>query len=75
MPVFPGQLRYIRKNLFHAVYVLDPATVCGLEACFISVVLILFFFFQPFFRIILQKVFVIIYLWSCAGYRHDNVIV
>ncbi|KDO50108.1 hypothetical protein CISIN_1g000334mg [Citrus sinensis] len=31
MPVFPGQLRYIRKNLFHAVYVLDPATVCGLE--------------------------------------------
>ncbi|MBA0815114.1 hypothetical protein Gohar_020885 [Gossypium harknessii] len=26
MPVFPGQLRYIRKNLFHAVYVLDPAT-------------------------------------------------
>ncbi|KAH9751405.1 UDP-glucose:glycoprotein glucosyltransferase [Citrus sinensis] len=27
MPVFPGQLRYIRKNLFHAVYVLDPATV------------------------------------------------
>ncbi|KAH9685543.1 UDP-glucose:glycoprotein glucosyltransferase [Citrus sinensis] len=39
MPVFPGQLRYIRKNLFHAVYVLDPATVCGLEACFISVVI------------------------------------
>ncbi|KAJ0710636.1 putative UDP-glucose:Glycoprotein Glucosyltransferase [Helianthus annuus] len=31
MPVFPGQLRYIRKNLFHAVYVLDPATICGLE--------------------------------------------
>ncbi|KAH9751401.1 UDP-glucose:glycoprotein glucosyltransferase [Citrus sinensis] len=31
MPVFPGQLRYIRKNLFHAVYVLDPATVCGFE--------------------------------------------
>ncbi|KAI9177410.1 hypothetical protein LWI28_014868 [Acer negundo] len=31
MPVFPGQLRYIRKNLFHAVYVLDPATSCGLE--------------------------------------------
>ncbi|OVA04288.1 Glycosyl transferase [Macleaya cordata] len=26
MPVFPGQLRYIRKNLFHAVYVLDPAS-------------------------------------------------
>ncbi|KAH9751402.1 UDP-glucose:glycoprotein glucosyltransferase [Citrus sinensis] len=39
MPVFPGQLRYIRKNLFHAVYVLDPATVCGFEACFISVVI------------------------------------
>ena len=35
MPVFPGQLRYIRKNLYHAVYVLDPATVCGLEASFI----------------------------------------
>ncbi|KAJ6389720.1 hypothetical protein OIU77_027940 [Salix suchowensis] len=32
MPVFPGQLRYIRKNLFHAVYVLDPATSCGLES-------------------------------------------
>lgn len=32
MPVFPGQMRYIRKNLFHAVYVLDPATVCGLES-------------------------------------------
>ncbi|CAL1385560.1 unnamed protein product [Linum trigynum] len=32
MPVFPGQLRYIRKNLFHAVYVIDPASRCGLEA-------------------------------------------
>ncbi|KAL5715758.1 hypothetical protein ACHQM5_017534 [Ranunculus cassubicifolius] len=32
MPVFPGQLRYIRKNLFHAVYVLDPASICGLES-------------------------------------------
>lgn len=32
MPVFPGQLRYIRKNLFYAVYVLDPASACGLEA-------------------------------------------
>ncbi|KAL3020683.1 hypothetical protein AAZX31_05G157300 [Glycine max] len=32
MPVFPGQLRYIRKNLFHAVFVLDPATRCGLES-------------------------------------------
>ncbi|KAE8009047.1 hypothetical protein FH972_005504 [Carpinus fangiana] len=32
MPVFPGQLRYIRKNLFHAVYVLDPGTICGLES-------------------------------------------
>ncbi|KAL3638178.1 hypothetical protein CASFOL_018048 [Castilleja foliolosa] len=31
MPVFPGQLRYIRKNLFHAVFVLDPASLCGLE--------------------------------------------
>ncbi|KAJ6865004.1 hypothetical protein NC651_035537 [Populus alba x Populus x berolinensis] len=36
MPVFPGQQRYIRKNLFHAVYVLDPATSCGLEASFNS---------------------------------------
>ncbi|KAK8561285.1 hypothetical protein V6N12_048359 [Hibiscus sabdariffa] len=35
MPVFPGQLHYIRKNLFHAVYVLDPATVSGLQACFL----------------------------------------
>ncbi|KAF2293829.1 hypothetical protein GH714_005037 [Hevea brasiliensis] len=32
MPVFPGQLRYIRKNLFHAVYVVDLATSYGLEA-------------------------------------------
>lgn len=32
MPVFPGQLRYIRKNLFHAVFVLDPASVSGFEA-------------------------------------------
>ncbi|KAL5230580.1 hypothetical protein ABZP36_029356 [Zizania latifolia] len=31
MPVFPGQMRYIRKNLFHAVYVLDPASFCGAE--------------------------------------------
>ncbi|KAL3515635.1 hypothetical protein ACH5RR_022537 [Cinchona calisaya] len=31
MPVFPGQLRYIRKNIYHAVYVLDPASICGLE--------------------------------------------
>ncbi|XP_074311136.1 UDP-glucose:glycoprotein glucosyltransferase-like [Silene latifolia] len=31
MPTFPGQLRYIRKNIFHAVYVIDPATSCGLE--------------------------------------------
>lgn len=33
MPVYPGQLRYIRKNMFHAVYLLDPATECGAEAC------------------------------------------
>ncbi|KAK7246869.1 hypothetical protein RIF29_41739 [Crotalaria pallida] len=32
MPVFPGQLRQIRKNLFHAVFVLDPASTCGLES-------------------------------------------
>ena len=32
MPVFPGQMRYIRKNMFHAVYVLDPASACGAEA-------------------------------------------
>uniref|UniRef100_A0A2P2MAC6 Uncharacterized protein MANES_10G121900 n=1 Tax=Rhizophora mucronata TaxID=61149 RepID=A0A2P2MAC6_RHIMU len=40
MPVFPGQLRYIRKNLYHAVYVLDPATLCGLES--IDTILTLF---------------------------------
>lgn len=34
MPVFPGQLRYIRKNLFHAVFVLDPGSICGLEVIF-----------------------------------------
>ncbi|VAH04245.1 unnamed protein product [Triticum turgidum subsp. durum] len=32
MPVYPGQMRYIRKNLFHAVYVFDPASACGAEA-------------------------------------------
>ncbi|TYJ03442.1 hypothetical protein E1A91_A12G028100v1 [Gossypium mustelinum] len=32
VPVFPGQPHYIRKNLYHAVYVLDPATVCGLQS-------------------------------------------
>ncbi|PSS19044.1 UDP-glucose:glycoprotein like [Actinidia chinensis var. chinensis] len=32
MPVFPGQLRHIRKNLFHAVFVLDPGSTCGLES-------------------------------------------
>ncbi|XP_068312697.1 UDP-glucose:glycoprotein glucosyltransferase-like [Pyrus communis] len=32
MPVFPGQIRYIRKNLFHAVSVIDPSTVCGLQS-------------------------------------------
>ncbi|XP_037450870.1 UDP-glucose:glycoprotein glucosyltransferase-like isoform X3 [Triticum dicoccoides] len=31
MPVYPGQMRYIRKNLFHAVYVFDPASACGAE--------------------------------------------
>ncbi|KAI4342257.1 hypothetical protein MLD38_026900 [Melastoma candidum] len=31
MPVFPGQLRYVRKNLYHAVYVLDPGSICGIE--------------------------------------------
>ncbi|XP_024522450.1 UDP-glucose:glycoprotein glucosyltransferase-like isoform X1 [Selaginella moellendorffii] len=31
MPAFPGQLRYIRKNLYHAVYVLDPVSVRGLR--------------------------------------------
>lgn len=32
MPVFPGQLRHVRKNLYHAVYIIDPASICGLEA-------------------------------------------
>ncbi|KAG0591180.1 hypothetical protein KC19_1G156300 [Ceratodon purpureus] len=32
MPVFPGQMRYVRKNLFHAVYVIDPATPKGMLA-------------------------------------------
>lgn len=36
MPVFPGQLRQIRKNLFHAVFVIDPAMSCGLEASLFS---------------------------------------
>jgi hypothetical protein len=35
MPVYPGQMRYIRKNLFHAVYVFDPASACGAEASFL----------------------------------------
>jgi Thioredoxin-like domain len=42
MPVFPGQLRYIRKNMFHAVYLLDPATECGAEACYFLSLFILF---------------------------------
>ncbi|XP_024372023.1 UDP-glucose:glycoprotein glucosyltransferase isoform X2 [Physcomitrium patens] len=32
MPVFPGQMRYVRKNLYHAVYVIDPATPKGMMA-------------------------------------------
>jgi len=32
MPVFPGQMRYVRKNLYHAVYVIDPASPKGLLA-------------------------------------------
>ena len=43
MPVFPGQLRHIRKNLFHAVFVLDPATISGLEASLFSKANTLFF--------------------------------
>ncbi|XP_059629666.1 uncharacterized protein LOC132272558 [Cornus florida] len=35
MPIFPGQQRYIRKNLFHTVFIVDPASICGLEASFI----------------------------------------
>ncbi|MCO5576449.1 hypothetical protein L7F22_030259 [Adiantum nelumboides] len=31
MPVFPGQMRYIKKNLFNAVYIVDPATSSGLQ--------------------------------------------
>ncbi|KAI5067704.1 hypothetical protein GOP47_0018232 [Adiantum capillus-veneris] len=31
MPVFPGQMRYIKKNLFNAVYIIDPATPSGLQ--------------------------------------------
>ena len=37
MPVFPGQLRYIRKNLFTGVYVFDPATVCGSDVSFVLI--------------------------------------
>lgn len=32
MPVFPGQMRSIRKNLFHAIYIVDPASPDGLLA-------------------------------------------
>lgn len=32
MPVFPGKMHYIRKNLFHAVYILDPVSPSGLKA-------------------------------------------
>lgn len=39
MPVFPGQLRYIRRNLFHAIYVLDPASICGLEVMLVTFIL------------------------------------
>jgi len=40
MPVFPGQMRYIRKNLFHAVYVFDPASACGAEASLLLIPLL-----------------------------------
>lgn len=32
VPVFPGQLRQICKNIFDVVFVLDPATTSGLES-------------------------------------------
>jgi hypothetical protein len=31
MPVYPGQMRYIRKNLYHAVYIIDPALPSELQ--------------------------------------------
>lgn len=31
MPVYPGQMRYIRKNLYNAVYIIDPALPSGLK--------------------------------------------
>eukprot|EP00271_Cylindrocystis_brebissonii_P006379 TRINITY_DN19145_c0_g1_i1.p1 TRINITY_DN19145_c0_g1~~TRINITY_DN19145_c0_g1_i1.p1 ORF type:complete len:1550 (-),score=253.58 TRINITY_DN19145_c0_g1_i1:616-4587(-) len=32
MPVFPGQMRSIKKNLYHAVYALDPSSSAGLKS-------------------------------------------
>lgn len=43
MPVFPGQLRYIKKNIYHAVYVLDPGTHCGAKVSLLSVAIYLTF--------------------------------
>eukprot|EP00850_Spirogloea_muscicola_P001151 SM000004S15021 [mRNA] locus=s4:854375:863925:+ [translate_table: standard] len=31
MPAYAGQIRAVRKNLFHAVYIIDPATPAGLQ--------------------------------------------
>lgn len=61
MPVFPGQLRYIRKNLFHAVFVLDPATICGLEVSLVSNVLIFLLRFT-----LLARFLIIFWLFYCC---------
>ncbi|CAM6098919.1 unnamed protein product [Calypogeia fissa] len=31
MPAYPGQMRYIRKNLYHTIYIIDPASPSGLK--------------------------------------------
>eukprot|EP00850_Spirogloea_muscicola_P001842 SM000007S20802 [mRNA] locus=s7:271985:281468:- [translate_table: standard] len=31
MPAYAGQIRAVRKNLFHAIYIIDPATPAGLQ--------------------------------------------
>jgi len=60
MPVFPGQMRYIRKNLFHAVYVFDPASACGAEAS-LSLTSLKFLFFVYFYYLLTSSLFLYLF--------------
>jgi len=36
MPLYPGQMYQIRKNLFHAVYIIDPASPASAKVQYLS---------------------------------------